>query len=251
MVFRDNPWPAGTPCWVDLGTDVERAVSFYTGLFGWDIQVGGEEVGGYGQAFLDGKVVAGFGPLQDPSQPTAWTTYLASADLDGDAAKVKGAGGQIVVDPMDIMEFGRMFIAVDPTGAMFGVWEAGTHYGVQLTNEPGSLSWNEHLSGDLEAAKDFYAKVFGYSYDEVGGPLSYVTFSLTEGGDAVGGMGASGVGSWGTYFNVADTDAAAALVEELGGRVIDAPESTPFGRMATVADDQGAIFKLIADVPAR
>ncbi|HVK23709.1 MAG TPA: VOC family protein [Actinokineospora sp.] len=251
MVSRNTPWPAGTPCWVDLGTDVEKAATFYTGLFGWDVQVGGEEVGGYGQAFLDGKVIAGLGPLQD-GDPTAWTTYIASTDLEADAAKVKEAGGQVVVEPMDVMEFGKMFIAVDPTGAQFAVWEAGTHSGVQLANEPGALTWNEHFSGDLEAAKAFYAKVFGYFYEEVGGPMDYVTFSLTEGGDAVGGMGATGgAGSWGTYFNVADADASVAKVEELGGKVIDAPESTPFGRMATVADDQGAIFKLITNAPAQ
>ncbi|WP_436496013.1 VOC family protein [Actinokineospora sp. HUAS TT18] len=250
MVTRNSPWPAGTPCWVDLGTDVPKAATFYSGLFGWDIQVGGEEVGGYGQAFIDGKVVAGLGPLQDPSQPTAWTTYLASTDVVADAAKVTAAGGQIVVEPMDVMDFGKMFIAVDPTGAQFAVWESGTHSGVQVANEPGALAWNEHMSGDLAAAQAFYGAVFGYSFDEVGGPLSYVTFSLSEGGQPVGGMGdVGGAGGWGTYFNVADADASVAKVEELGGKVIDAPESTPFGRMATVADDQGAVFKLITSAP--
>jgi uncharacterized protein len=48
VVTRDTRWPAGTPCWVDVSVDdVPKAVAFYEALFGWDIQVGGPEVGGY------------------------------------------------------------------------------------------------------------------------------------------------------------------------------------------------------------
>jgi predicted enzyme related to lactoylglutathione lyase len=243
MVTRNSPWPAGTPCWVELTTDLDRAIPFYSALFGWDIQVGGEEVGRYSQAFIDGKVIAGLTPPMDADQPTVWTTYLASDDVEADAAKIKDAGGQVVMEPMDVMEFGKMVLAADPTGALFGVWQSGTHEGVQLANEPGALTWNEHGSADRAAAKDFYAKAFGFTYDDMGGPLDYATFAV--GGEPVGGIHASdGPGNWATYFTVADTDAAVAKVEELGGKVIDPPETTPFGRMATVADDQGTIFKL-------
>lgn len=48
MVTRDTAWPDGTPCWVDLGVaDIARADAFYAGLFGWDIQPGPPEAGGY------------------------------------------------------------------------------------------------------------------------------------------------------------------------------------------------------------
>ena len=36
MVTRDTAWPAGTPCWVDLGVDdIAQAKAFYGGVFGW------------------------------------------------------------------------------------------------------------------------------------------------------------------------------------------------------------------------
>ena len=51
-----------------------------------------------------------------------WMTYLATADADATAAKIKGGGGQLVMEPMDVMDAGRMAVAVDPAGAVFGVW---------------------------------------------------------------------------------------------------------------------------------
>ena len=48
MVTRDTRWPAGTPCWVDVTVDdVPKAIAFYQALFGWDIPLGGPEVGEY------------------------------------------------------------------------------------------------------------------------------------------------------------------------------------------------------------
>ena len=72
MVTRDTPWPDGTPCWVDLGTnDIPKAISFYSSQFGWDIQQGGPEVGGYSMAKLDGRNVAAIGPLMGPPERRA------------------------------------------------------------------------------------------------------------------------------------------------------------------------------------
>ena len=67
MVTRDTAWPAGTPCWVDLGVDdVARAGTFYSRLFGWDIQAGPPEAGGYTMCLKDGHPVAGIAPKQGP-----------------------------------------------------------------------------------------------------------------------------------------------------------------------------------------
>ena len=123
MVTRDTRWPAGTPCWVDVSVDdVPKAVAFYGALFGWDIQVGGPEVGGYAIAHKDGQIVAGIGPKMGPAEmPSAWTTYLATEDADATAAKIKGAGGQLLAEPMDVMEEGRMAVAMDPAGATFAL----------------------------------------------------------------------------------------------------------------------------------
>lgn len=250
MVTRDTAWPAGTPCWVDLGVgDVAKATAFYGGLFGWDIQAGPPEAGGYSMCQLGGRAVAGIGPTMGPDMPAAWTTYLASDNADATAARVRAAGGQVMMDPFDVMDVGRMFVAVDPGGAAFGVWQARTHTGMGLANETGSVTWNENLSRNFEGNKAFYHEVFGFDYGDIGAP-DYATLDLD--GNAVGGIGAIGPeqpaampASWGTYFAVADTDAAVAKATELGGSVVAPPWDTPYGRMAALRDDQGAVFAVM------
>ncbi|MFE2752283.1 VOC family protein [Actinosynnema sp. NPDC059335] len=248
MVVRTSSWPAGTPCWVDISTDVDRAVAFYGELFGWRFDVAGPEYGGYGVALRDGHPVAGVGPKQDPGQPSAWTTYLATDDVEASAEAVTRAGGQVAFGPMVVGDKGTMAVAADPTGVLFGLWQAGTNTGVDLANEPGSLVWNEHTSGDVGAAKRFYAEVFGYTYAPVEGAGDYSTIALPGDARPVGGIGA-GAGGWQVYFQVADADEAVAAVRRLGGTVVDEPVDTPYGRMVKVADDQGSTFHLMG-VPA-
>ena len=52
--------------------------------------------------------------------------------------------------------------------------------------------------------------------------------------------------NWGVYFAVADTDAAVAKVQELGGSLFMGPMDIEPGRFAVVCDDVGAVFNVIA-----
>jgi len=253
MVTRDTAWAAGTPCWVDIGVpDIPKATAFYGGLFGWDLQDTGPEGGGYRMGTIGGRPVAGIGAQAAPDSGVYWTTYLASDDADLTAAEIKAAGGQVMMEPFDVMDVGRMFIAADPGGATFGVWEARAHTGIQLANEPGTLIWSENMSRHYEANQAFYAAVFGYEFGDIGAEgMRYATLDL--GGKQVGGIGEIGAdqpadvaASWRTYFAVADTDAALAKVLELGGSVIVPAWDSPYGRMAVVSDDQGAVFSMMS-----
>jgi uncharacterized protein len=256
MTTRDNPWPDGTPCWAELGApDIAKAGEFYSDVFSWTVQPGGLETGGYSVAELNGRGVAGVGPKMGPPEaPTMWMTYLATSDADATAAKIKGAGGQLVTEPMDIMDVGRMAVAVDPAGAAFGVWQARAFPGAQIVNEPGAMRWNEQMSDDFEGSKAFYAAVFGYEYGDTSGPFSYATFKVD--GRDVGGIGGLHAGvpagtpaGWRVYFGAAGTDALVARVQANGGSVIREPIDHPYGRMSTVADDQGAPFSLLGVRP--
>ncbi|HUD35273.1 MAG TPA: VOC family protein [Streptosporangiaceae bacterium] len=254
MVQRDTAWPAGTPCWVDLGTDdVARARSFYETLFGWDTQVGPPESGGYVMCELGARPVAGIGPKMGPAEaPPAWTTYLASDDADATVAKVTSAGGQVLAEPFDVMDVGRMSVAADPGGAVFGIWQPRSHTGMRLANEPGAVTWNENMSRSFDANKAFYQSVFGYDYDDMSSDdFKYAAFKTT--GDPLGGIGDLGQlapdetpAHWRTYFAVSDTDATVSQATKLGGSVIAPPWDTPYGRMAILSDDQGAVFAIMS-----
>ena len=130
----------GTPCWVDVTSDDMAATNaFYGGLFGWSGDDLGAEAGGYTMYTLRGNRVAAGSPPPPGGEgvPPHWTTYLASDDADETASRIRDAGGTVLTEPFDVFDSGRMLIASDPTGATFGVWQAGTHIGVELANEPG------------------------------------------------------------------------------------------------------------------
>ena len=180
MSIRDKAWPKGTPCWADLTvSDRDNAWAFYRDTLGWDVQDSGAEMGHYGMAMVDGKVVAGIGepPSPDQAPPPAWTTYLATDDLDATLAAVAANGGQVLVPAMDIGEAGRMAVGQDPVGAVFGMWQTGNFVGAERVNEPGGMVWNQHITRDPERAKDFYSAVFGHSFTEMPGGQSNSTRS--------------------------------------------------------------------------
>jgi predicted enzyme related to lactoylglutathione lyase len=258
MTERDTAWPVGTPCWADLMTpDLDAARLFYEQLFGWHLTDLGPDAGGYLMAGVGGKQVAGLGPQQEgqAGHPAVWTTYLATEDAAATCEAISKAGGQVFLPAMDVMGSGVMAVAADPTGAVFGLWEAKTHTGFQLANESGSVTWNEQLSRDFEGAKQFYADVFGYTFEDMSsGGMQYAIVQVD--GNGVGGMGSMPAevpeevpAHWRTYFAVDDADESVNEVVRLGGTVRRPAEDMPYGRWADVADPTGASFSVIKPGP--
>ena len=254
MPTRTDSWPTGTPCWVDLAVpDVPAATEFYAAVLGWTFVDAGEEYGHYQVCQRDGRAAAGIGPLQNEGQPTVWTTYLASDAVDATAKMITESGGTLLAEPFDVPGSGRLCIALDPQGGYFGVWQAAGDIGVEIYNEPGALVWSEAALPDAEAGRRFYAAVFGYTYQPVDAAgLDYTTFHRD--GDPLGGIGGMqdsppGIPPhWMAYFMVADTDAAVAAATERGAVVLGGPLDTPYGRMATITDPQGATVALMGTV---
>jgi len=238
--------------WVDLATpDVNAAARFYGGLFGWAAEDLGEQAGHYHMFRKDGKMVAAASAPMSPDQPPAWTSYVSTDDANATAAKVREAGGQVAVEPFDVMDAGRMAVFKDPTGAYIAVWQSGNHKGAELANEPGSFTWNELQTRDIAAAKQFYPKVFGWGIkDSEMGPMSYTEWQV-GGRSIAGGMAmdpstpAAVPPHWLVYFAVEDTDAAAAKAKELGGQVMVGPVDSPAGKFAILTDPAGAAFAII------
>jgi predicted enzyme related to lactoylglutathione lyase len=252
MTRRNTPWPAGTPCWVDYGAaDLDAAKAFYAEVLGWSYTGGEPEFGGYLTVTVDGEQAGGMGPQQDPDDPPKWVTYFATDDAAATAARIREAGGTVIVEPMAVGPMGTMVIARDPEGNPFGVWQSGLNTGVRIHNEPGALAWNEARVGDTAAAKRFYTAVFGFTFEQMdpemaGEGMDYATFNT--GGNPLGGLGASDPSmptGWLTCFAVASTDEAVAAVEAKGGKVTMQPMDTPFGRFAIVEDPWGAPFEVM------
>ena len=243
----------GTPIWVDLTSpDVAASASFYGQLFGWTAQDLGEEAGHYHMFKLGDKVVAAVSPPMNPGTPPAWTTYIATDSAADVAQKVAAGGGQVIMAPFDVMDQGTMGVFVDPSGGAFAVWQPAAMKGADVFNTPVSLAWNELHTRDLEGAKAFYPKVFGWGVhanDMGGGMGEYVEWQVS-GRSVAGGVGMNmepaGVPPyWFVYFTVANTDDIVKRAPELGGKVISPAMDIPQGRFAVIADPQGAVFGVI------
>jgi predicted enzyme related to lactoylglutathione lyase len=224
---------------------------FYGELFGWEFQPGPHQLGPYMRALLDGQEVAGIGQMPpDRHLPVAWTPYLASDDVDHTAETVRACGGTVGVGPLEAADAGRLVIASDPYGAVFGIWQAAAHLGTGITGVPGTPAWNELLTRDSASVAKFYQAVFGYEEETaVSADFDYVTLHVE--GRPVAGI--HGVGRalprdrgahWMTYFEVADVEEAVARIIELGGHLVKPSHDTPHGRVATVADPEGAVFSV-------
>ena len=178
----------GTPSWVDLGTsDTDAARAFYGELFGWTADEAGpvEETGGYAMFRNDGRLVAGLGPLMSEGQPVAWSTYVSTDDLDALTERAKAAGATVIAEPMQVMDAGRMAFFMHAAGGVIGAWEPGQHKGAELVNEPGSFTWNELHTRDIDGAKAFGEAVFGWTTSEWDmGTGVYTLFNVGENGVA-------------------------------------------------------------------
>jgi len=245
----------GTPSWVELITpDQQAAQRFYGELFGWgydDNDMG--EMGHYYIATLDGGEIGGVsGPMPGmEGHPAYWGVYLAVDDVDAATAKVEPAGGKVEAGPFDVGENGRMSAIQDPTGARVGLWQAGTTIGTQRANQPGTPVWNEVVTPDIPRAAQFYADVLGMGSEAMPmGDDTYTALKNAEGRMIGGAMNPPKPDlppHWNVYFNVEDVDATVAKAQELGGQVVaPAFDVAGVGRMAVLADPQGAMFNLMA-----
>lgn len=241
----------GTPCWVDLSTqDRPAAMDFYAAVFGWRYEVAPAAQHFYTTAQVRGLGAAGIITPPGPPQPPAWATYLAIDDVAALDASVPELGGRsltgVVTVPGD--DEIRMALLMDPTGAMFGAWQAKGGSGAAVANEPGSFIWNELMTQDPQTARKFYSAAFGLEIsDPMSADFDYTT--IRSDGRNVGGIGRAPDGvpaHWVTYFAVADTDATAAAVRANAGTVVSEPTDSPYGRVAMCADPQGATFSLMS-----
>jgi uncharacterized protein len=270
----------GVPCWIDTTQpDPEAATAFYGGVFGWefeDVMAAGSP-GEYYIARLRGGDVAAVGsqPAEGPGD-AVWNTYVWVDDADETAARVRDAGGTVLLEPADVGDSGRMAVFADPAGAAFCVWQAKEHRGAAIVNEPGSLNFNDLHTRDLEGAKEFYGAVFGWELLDLGGGSAwalpgYGDFLEQRNPGMRAGMADMGAperfedvvasvnpipdnqpdvpAHWGVTFAVDDADAIAARAAELGGRVVAPPFDAPWVRMTIISDPQGAAFTASKFVP--
>ncbi|HEY2297884.1 MAG TPA: VOC family protein [Jatrophihabitans sp.] len=267
MSTRED-YPAGVPCWVDTNQpDPVEAAGFYSRLFGWQTEdaMPPDAGGHYFMARIGGRDAAAISSMPPGAPPQAmWNTYVRVESADDAAARVRASGGQVLTEPFDVFGSGRMGVFADPEGAVFCVWQPGSHRGSAAVNEHGAVNFNDLHIDDVETARAFYGAVFGWTTIDVGSPM----WTLPGYGDHLeqlnpglrAGMKQMGAPAgfedvvarilpregapahWGVTFAVDDADAVTAQARELGGSVLSEPQDAPWVRFAVLADLAGAPF---------
>ncbi len=246
---------ANAPAWVDLASkDAAASRDYYAKLFGWKVEIAGPDAGGYALAKSGGKDVAGIGPVQDPNAPSAWSLYIGSRDVDALAKKVEAAGGKVVAPPFDVLKSGRMAVFQDPSGAFISAWQPSEMYGAEVMGKANSYGWAELNSRNFNTAKNFYAKVFGWTQkvSPMGEGLGDYTEFQLDGQSIAGGMDMNPMvpaevpSYWMVYFGADDVDKAHKKAIDLGGKEMLGPQDFPGGRFSILQDPQGAAFGLLS-----
>ncbi len=120
---------------------------------------------------------------------------------------------------------------------------------------PGKVIWHDLITDTPEASKRFYTELLGWQFEDIGAGIgNSAGYSLIRhNGRLVGGLvdqtrlqTKADISQWVTVISVADADAATASVRDGGGHVFSAPvDVAERGRLAVVADPQGALFALL------
>jgi predicted enzyme related to lactoylglutathione lyase len=177
-----------------------------------------------------------------PDAPVTWTCYVCSDDAEKTAALVEQAGGRTLVAPLQVADLGSMAVFSDPAGAVFGVWQPGSHTGAELVDQRGTCTWRELTAAAPAEAAPFYERVFGWQ-----ARVSEAYVELQLDGTSVAGVTdpAQGTSGWLPYFEVDDPAAAADRAQELGGTLVLPHTSFDGGSCTIVRDPQGAVFGLL------
>jgi hypothetical protein len=253
--------PPGAFCWIELSTtDQNAAKSFYSSLFGWasqDFPMGPN--GLYTMFQLEGRETAAVYTMHSEQRsqgvPPHWMIYIAVESADAAASRVPQLGGNLLAPPFDVYDVGRMALVQDPAGAVLALWQPKKHTGTGIAGVPGTLCWADLVTPDPARAKEFYAGLFGWRIAaSENDPSGYL--HIANGEEFIGGIPTARFGDlnvpphWLAYFLVADCDETAAKAKELGARTHLAPTAIEkVGRMAILADPQGAVFAIFQALP--
>lgn len=247
----------GAPCWVDLtNTNLEGTKAFYNALFGWEFQDMGEDFGHYNIITVGPDRVGGAmqysAEFMGPVEINAWSIYFAVADAEAALKSAVEHGGSVVAPPMQVADQGSNAVAVDSTGAVYGVWQPNQMRGFDRWGEHGFPGWFELQTRDFDASCAYYSTVLSAELGDepMSDDMRYKTLNI-------GGMPYAGIfeatshlpegapNCWTIYFIVDNTDAAIETALANGGQVVIPATDSPYGRMAGLTDPAGTYFFVI------
>ncbi|MFO1467044.1 MAG: VOC family protein [Steroidobacteraceae bacterium] len=256
----------GSFIWYELmTTDANAAAKFYGSVIGWKIADHAQPQPGVQDYRMIGRDDGGFAggvfklnkDMTDHGARPAWLGYLHVTGLDAAVKAIEADGGRTLMPRKDL-PVGSIALVADPMGTPFYVMDPIPPPGkpdaksdVFDPNAAQRIRWNELASPDLDRAKRFYSRHFGFEFKESMpmGPGGDYCF-IDHGGRRLGAImqkQANGFGSgWMFYFGVKSIAQAKSAIESGGGKVLHGPLEVPGGDWIVIASDpQGAAFGVV------
>src|SRR3954449_8899947 len=171
--------------WYELVTnDIDKAVSFYRKVVGWDFKDAGMPGFTYMIFGRDGKDVGGmmtWAGAGAPDLPTQWMGHIHTGKLDEELKAVTADGGTIVKPAQDIPGVGRFAVVLDPQKVKYLLFEPAKQEAPPRLDQTavGNVGWHELLTDDAASAFDYYSKHYGWQKDfahDMGAMGTYQTF---------------------------------------------------------------------------
>jgi predicted enzyme related to lactoylglutathione lyase len=252
--MADKQWRYGQFTWRELLTnDVAKSRGFYGELFGWSFEeMPMPGAGTYTTVKLGQRGIGGLWKLPEGAPfPPYWGGYISVENADRALKAVTDKGGKLLMPAQDIEGVGRFAPFMDSTGAAVSVLQANEPSApVPERPEVHDFCWETLNTTDANKAKDFYAAVAGWKVET--GPESGMTI-FTAGAKQVADLQVAPPGmhsNWLSHVVVRKLEASRDKAAKLGAKVlmplIDIPK---IGRMAVIADPQGAALSLFEPGP--
>jgi len=244
-----NPHRHGRVVWRELMIrDEARARAFYGALLGWTYEETDLAPGEHYTLFtLEGELVGGMRQLGlDKTTPPRWLSYVSVPDVEGVAKLAVAQGGKLVRGPMDIQNFGRCVVMQDFAGALIAAVQESQEEPALEPPRVGEFCWESVGTPNVERAKDFYGKLFGWKTAK--GPEGVVARFSTNGGaqghvaDVLESKQFSP--AWIPHVRVEKMGPLMDRVSELGGEVEAVFSVARVARIAIIRDPEGGGLSL-------
>ncbi|HSQ69358.1 MAG TPA: VOC family protein [Steroidobacteraceae bacterium] len=263
LLAADRYWPPitdpatgvhvpGRWVWMELLTrDVGGAVAFYRQVFDWQFETYGPEddTETYTLVLHRGQPIAGmvFSRPRDRSmkRDARWVGLISVDDVGTAEARVRAAGGKVLVPRQSMGPRGEAALFADSEGAMFGVIRSATGDPEDYLGETNEWLWAELWADDPARMAEFYRSLGEYEVVPGATPGESGGFHLASGGRARAGILAKPVdapSTWIPYVRVDDVAQTVARARAAGGHIVATPESYHGTRVALILDPMGAPF---------
>ena len=247
-----NKHTDGQFCWNQIATpDVDKAIVFYSALFGWEIV---DEDLGHGDEMVrmlqNGEFVIGIHEIQE-DEKAHWEPYLAMSDLSAFLSLVQEHGGFVVEKPQNAGQFGSMAEVCGPDGGRLCLWSAGTFGGHTNSSGQGIPRWYELQLLEEGPEETFWPTVLDWTEasnnqrrrnyaNAEGTPIAQIhILNETEAENLY-------QPRWIAFVQVEDVDTTCKDAEAIEGTIVRRPYEAPgLGRCAVLADPQGSVFGII------